>query len=112
ALSSATSSAGAVVPPGGLGDVALYEAVVARVRAAEVYAAAVGPELRARQYPLKPALNWRQPTYAWLLARLPSPRFGSALLGVIGLAVVLLARRWWGRSSRGGRATATTAVMA
>lgn len=112
ALSSATPRAAVAAPPGGLGDVALYEAVVARVRAGEGYYTAVGTELRARQYPLKPALNWRQPTYAWLLAGLPSVHVGRAMLVAIGLAVVLLARRWWARSSRGGRATATTAVMA
>src|SRR5947209_2322229 len=37
------------------GDVELYKAVVARVRAGEGYYDAAGAELRARAYPLRPA---------------------------------------------------------
>jgi hypothetical protein len=75
-------------------DVAFYKAVVARVRAGESYYNAVGPELRARGYPLRPVFAWRQPTYAWLLGRLPSPAWGSVLLAGVGAAVVLLTARW------------------
>jgi hypothetical protein len=74
-------------------DVALYRAVVGRVRAGEGYYDAVGAELRGRHYPLRPAFNWRQPTYAWLLAALPSPLAATALLVLLGAAVVLLFRR-------------------
>ncbi|MDB4979970.1 MAG: hypothetical protein JWM82_722 [Myxococcales bacterium] len=84
-------------------DVAFYKAVVARVRAGQGYYDAVGPELRARHYPLRPAFAWRQPTYAWVLARLPSPAWGSAVLAVLGAAVVLLTMRW-ARASAFGRA--------
>jgi hypothetical protein len=78
----------------GASDVALYEAIVARVRAGEGYYDAVGAEMRARRYPLRPVFNWRQPTYAWLLAGLPSPRLASALLVGLALSVVVLFRRW------------------
>jgi hypothetical protein len=83
------------------GDVELYKAIVARMRAGQGYYDAAGAELRARDYPVRPVFNWRQPTYAWLLARLPRPLMGNALLGALGLAVVLLTYRWLG--ARGGR---------
>jgi hypothetical protein len=85
-------------------DVALYKAVVGRVRAGQGYYAAVGLELRARGYPPRPVFNWRQPTYAWLLGRLPGPAWGRALLASLGAAVVLLAARW-ARASAFARAT-------
>jgi hypothetical protein len=91
-------------------DVALYQAVVARVRAGEGYYDAAGAELRGRHYPLRPALNWRQPTYAWLLAALPSPLLASALLVLMGLAVVLLIRRWLAVSEWRRHAPAATAL--
>jgi hypothetical protein len=79
----------------GTGDTALYKAVVARVRAGESYYDAAGAELRARNYPVRPVFNWRQPTYAWLLSRLPSPLWGSAILVALGAAVVWSARGWF-----------------
>jgi hypothetical protein len=93
-------------------DVALYDAVVARVRAGEPYYDAVGAEMRARHYPLRPAFNWRQPTYAWLLAALPRPWLASALLVGVALAVVLLFRRWLVATPWGRYALVATALMA
>jgi hypothetical protein len=92
-------------------DVALYKAVVARVSAGEGYYDVAGDELRARHYPTRPAFNWRQPTYAWLLSRLPSPRVGNALLALLGLWVVLLTRRWFRESDLRARALLATALM-
>jgi hypothetical protein len=79
-------------------DVALYKAVVARVRAGEGYYDAVGAELRGRHYPVRPAFNWRQPTYAWLLAGVPSPLYASELLVLLGALVALMTWRWLQRS--------------
>jgi hypothetical protein len=93
------------------GDVALYKAVVARVRAGEGYYDVVGSELRGRNYPLRPAFTWRQPTYAWLLSRLPSPLLGNALLALIGLAIVLATRRWMAASDLRARVGVATALM-
>jgi hypothetical protein len=93
-------------------DVALYQAITARVRAGEPYYDAVGAEMRARRYPLRPVFNWRQPTYAWLLAGLPSPWLASALLAGIALAVVLLARRWLAATPFRPYAQVATALMA
>jgi hypothetical protein len=83
-------------------DVAFYKAVVARVRAGEGYYDAVAPELRARNYPLRPVFAWRQPTYAWLLAALPGPRWATALLIGLGAAVVGLAAPALGAVGRRG----------
>jgi hypothetical protein len=78
----------------GTGDTALYRAVVGRVRAGQGYYDAAGAELRARNYPVRPVFNWRQPTYAWLLARLPGPLWATALLVALGAAVVAAAGAW------------------
>lgn len=95
----------------GGGDVALYKAVVAGVRTGEGYYDVVGTELRARHYPVRPVFNWRQPTYAWLLAALPSPLVGNTLLALVGLAVVWSARRWVLASELRARATLATVLL-
>lgn len=77
-----------------LNDVELYRAIIGRVRAGEGYYDAVGTELRTRHYPVRPLFNWRQPTYAWLLSRLPHPYCGNALLAAIGAAVLASSYRW------------------
>jgi hypothetical protein len=96
----------------GESDVALYQAIVARVRAGEPYYDAVGAEMRARHYPLRPVFNWRQPTYAWLLAALPSSWLASVLLVGVALAVVLLFRRWLVATPFSRYALVATALMA
>jgi hypothetical protein len=93
------------------GDVELYKSVVARVRAGQGYYDAAEAELRARAYPVRPAFNWRQPTYAWLLSKLPSPLVGSALLGAIALSAVWLTRRWFLASMPGAPTRATLAAV-
>jgi hypothetical protein len=100
-------SEGVEAGPGRAGDVALYQAVVARVRAGARYHDAVGEGLRARNYPVRPSVNWRLPTYAWLLANLPSPLVGSALLALLGAGVVWLAGPWVAASDLASRAVAT-----
>jgi hypothetical protein len=93
ALGAPRGSAAAATRGPGESDVELYRAIVGRVRAGEGYYDAVGAELRGRHYPVRPAFNWRQPTYARFLAALPSPLVASGLLGGLGVAVVLLVRR-------------------
>jgi hypothetical protein len=92
-------------------DVALYRAIVERVRAGEGYYDAAGAELRGRHYPTRPVFNWRQPTYAWLLSRLPSPLVGNALLALVAGAVVLLTRRWLRAARLEARTVWATALM-
>lgn len=93
------------------GDVELYKVVVAGVRAGQGYYDVVGAELRSRSYPVRPAFNWRQPTYAWLLGRLPSPLVGNALLALLAIAVVVGAHRWVRASDLRARALLATVLM-
>jgi hypothetical protein len=116
-LGGVARSPSAVAPPAaegrvsGTGDTALYKAVVGRVRAGEGYYDAAGAELRARNYPVRPAFNWRQPTYAWLLSRLPSPLWGSAILVALGAAVVWSARAWLSQGDSGVPAWVVVGLM-
>ena len=48
-------------PSRGAGDVELYHAEAARVRAGESYYSAAETELRARGYPMQSIFNWRMP---------------------------------------------------
>jgi hypothetical protein len=102
-------SAGALAAGGEQSDVALYKAIVARVRGGAGYYDAAALELRARHYPMRSPLNWRSPLYAWLLARLPDPLVGSALLAAVSAAVVAVASRW-GREANFGRWRVALAV--
>lgn len=70
------------------GDVALFVAVVARVRAGEPYHDALADEMRTRRYPTASVFNWRTPLLYSVLGALP-PRVGRVLLA--GLGVTLLA---------------------
>ncbi len=107
----APSGPTAIGAASGENDVAFYKAVVARVRAGEGYYDAVGPELRRRGYPLRPVFAWREPTSAWLLAALPSPRWGNVMLAGLGAAVVVLAARWVRASAFARSAPLALALM-
>ncbi|HTA18905.1 MAG TPA: hypothetical protein VK989_06410 [Polyangia bacterium] len=109
ARASSTLGVASAVP--GRSDAAFYGEVVAHVRAGEGYYDVVGPALRRWGYAVRPVFNWRQPTYAWLLAALPSPLVGNALLALVGLAVVWSARRWVLGSELSPRATLATALL-
>jgi hypothetical protein len=105
-----TESRPAAGAPAREGDAALYRAVVARMRAGETYYEANARELKRLDYPSSSVFNWRPPTSAWLLAALPSPLFGNALLALVGAAVVVLTWRWV-RGSRLPRAAGAAAAL-
>jgi hypothetical protein len=86
--------------PAGRNDLDLYRAVVKRVSGGEGYYDVVGSELRARGYPVRPILNFRQPTYAWLLSRFPDPRWANVLMASVAAVVVGLSFLWM-RNDRG-----------
>ena len=69
-------------------DVALYRAVVERVRTGEAYEAAAVAEQRARNYPLKPFVVVRPPALALALSRLPDERVGDLLLAILAAGVI------------------------
>jgi hypothetical protein len=69
-------------------DVALYRAVVERVRTGDGYEAAAVAEQRARDYPLKPFVVVRPPALAIALSRLPDERTGDFLLALLAAGVI------------------------
>ncbi len=73
------------------GDVALYRAEVDRIHAGEGYYKAAAAELTARGYPTRSVFNWRSPLPVWLLGKLPALALGKIVLGLLSLAVMLLA---------------------
>jgi hypothetical protein len=77
-------------PDRGPGDVDLYRAEVARVRAGESYYDAAAAELRARGYPTRSLFNWRAPLPVWLIGNLPDVGFSKCLLGFLGLVLCVM----------------------
>lgn len=73
------------------GDIALYQAIVARIHHGESYYDAAAKELPSRGYPTRSVFNWRTPLPAWLLGALPTSMIGRALLMLLALAMPLLA---------------------
>src|SRR4029453_9358256 len=53
-------------------DLALYQAVIADVRSGRDYYDAAHERIPQFGFPIRSPLNWRLPTYAWLLAVLPN----------------------------------------
>ncbi|KAA2236719.1 hypothetical protein [Salinarimonas soli] len=80
------------------GDIALYQAIVGRIRAGEGYYTAAAAELAGRGYAVRPFVNFRLPTVALFTASPVGTAFGTALL--IGLALATLVA-WIGRLGRG-----------
>ena len=90
-------------------DSALYQAIVERVRGGEGFYDATGAELRARNYPTRPVFNWREPTYAFVLARLPS-LWPSVVLVAIALVTIALSFVWLRRAASERAALAVSAL--
>ena len=76
---------------GNNGDVALYRAEIDWIRDGENYYAAAARELVVRGYPTRSVFNWRTPLPMWLIGKLPEPRLGKALLGLLALGLLLAA---------------------
>ena len=68
-------------------DLALYQAVAARVGAGEGYYPAVVAEQRARDYPLRPIVTVRLPTLATLIGTI-GPDAASLLLRLLAFAAI------------------------
>jgi len=72
-------------------DVYLYRAMVDRVHQGEGYYEAEFAELTSRGYPTRSPFNWRTPLPLWLLGKMPTFEMGKALIGLLAVAVVLMA---------------------
>jgi hypothetical protein len=70
-------------------DLALYRDVVREVRGGQDYYDAARQRIPQYGFPIASPLNWRLPTYAWLLSRLPGEWAIQAAL--VGLSVFALA---------------------
>jgi len=70
------------------GDVELYQAEVSRIHAGENYHDVAAGELRQRGYPTASVFNWRTPLPMWLIAQMPDPAMGKALLCLLALATL------------------------
>lgn len=81
----AASSVAAVDPTDT--DLALYQAIAARVAAGEDYYGAAVAEQRARDYPLQPVFTVRLPTLAWLIGTL-GPEAAALLLRLLMIAAI------------------------
>ena len=74
-------------------DLALYDAVVARVAAGKSFYTASTTEQRARSFPVRPGFAVRLPTLAWIQAAIGP--LATALAAYALLAAIALA--WWRR---------------
>jgi len=72
-------------------DVDLYRTTVQRMAAGEPYYPVMAEELLRRGYPTASIFNWRTPLPMWIIANLPSPVLGKAILGVLSITLVLAA---------------------
>lgn len=98
-------------PASGDNDLALYRAVVERVRAGEGYEPAAIAEQRARDFPLKPFVAVRPPALAIALSRLPDEKTGGLLLALLASGVIA-AWTWRLRMVRSGQVwLAATALV-
>lgn len=79
--------------PGVYHDRDLYQAVTARVQAGENYYTAAAAEQRAHGYPTKPAVTFREPTEAWLLAALRFDFARGAVLFALAVFTALAIHR-------------------
>lgn len=95
---------------GGAGDVALYHAVIDRIRGGESYYPALAAELTQRGYPTAKLLNWRTPLPLWLIARLPAGG-GQALLCSLAFFAIAGAFAAARREAGPGTALATAALL-
>ncbi len=71
-------------------DLALYQAVIADVRGGRDYYDAAHEHIAAFGFPISSPLNWRLPTYAWLLSLLPGKCWIQGMLLLLGSAGLML----------------------
>ncbi len=90
-----------VSPDGTAPDLALYRQIIADVRYGRGYYEAAAERIPQFGFPTASPLNWRLPTYAWILSRLPTEAWIQGVLLAIGAAGLILTFRveWLNRSS-------------
>jgi hypothetical protein len=106
AAAGAAASAPPIAP-----DLALYLEVIGRVQQGENYYSVAGEAIPSHGFPTTSPLNWRLPTYAWLLSRLQCASWIQITL--IGLSILALTMVFTARLRQDGVwcAAATALVM-
>jgi hypothetical protein len=94
-MRAAEATAGREIAP----DLALYRDVIAGVRSGRRYYEVAGEKIPQYGFPIASPLNWRMPTYAWLLSPLPNKCWIQAVLLLLAIAglwlsFVAVSRRW------------------
>lgn len=80
-------------------DLALYRDIISEVRTGRGYYAVARETIPQYGFPVASPLNWRLPTYAWLLSKLPNKCWIQAVLLLLAitamwLSFVAVSRRW------------------
>src|SRR5207249_10307446 len=70
-------------------DLALYRDVIAEVRGGADYYAVAGQRIPQYGFPIASPLNWRLPTYAWVLSRLPAASIQPVLVALSIIALTM-----------------------
>src|SRR5438128_613689 len=83
--SAVVSKAGDQLAP----DLALYRDVIAEVRGGADYYVVASQRIPQCGFPISSPLNWRLPTYAWVLSRLPAVLIQPTLVGLSIIALAL-----------------------
>ena len=89
-------------------DIAMYRAVIARLRAGEPYHSTIGSELRARGYASREVFNWRHPLHLTAVAAVSDAVARAVLIALaaaVGIAALAVTR------SAGPRVWLPTAVL-
>ncbi len=74
----------------GESDMALYRAIVARMRTGDSYGHAAVVEQRARNYPVRPIIAIRPPTLATLVSWFPSEAWAGAALQLMAAVTIVI----------------------
>jgi len=92
------------------GDAATYAEIVTRMQSGEPYYDAAHAVLRANGYGTASVFNWRFPAWPTFLALLPGLGWAQALLGLCGIAAIILVASEW-RTTLGQLGTAGAALL-
>jgi hypothetical protein len=92
-------------------DLALYRNVIAEVRGGKNYYAVARERIPHYGFPIASPLNWRLPTYAWVLSRLPGPTWIQAALVLLSIAALALTFTAQLRTNGVGSAAVTTFLL-
>ena len=92
-------------------DLQLYHEMIVEVRSGREYYDAARERIPSHGFPISSPLNWRLPTYAWLLSQLPNKCWIQATLIVLSLGALGLAFMGECRTSSVGHAAVTTFLL-